>query len=121
MNNIQIHTYKMKSVLENILTNLSPDKISNNFISILPSLKSVYKSVILQLARTRWELTHLQKVFFCTASLSSIQNVKYTYYKKLIYTKNSQNTGFNKKISYPFQRDQESNLLLQIMCNLIHG
>ena len=51
----------------------SPESISSNLIKFLPSLRSVYKSVIRLLARTKCELTHLQNVFFWTDSLSSNQ------------------------------------------------
>lgn len=54
-----------------ILTSLSPERTSSSLMSIRPSRRSVYRSVIRQDTRARWELTHLVKVFFCTASRSS--------------------------------------------------
>lgn len=53
------------------LTSLSPERTSSSLMSIRPSRRSVYRSVIRQDTRARWELTHLVKVFFCTASRSS--------------------------------------------------
>ena len=54
------------------LTSLSPERTSSSLMSIRPSRRSVYRSVIRQDTRARWELTHLVKVFFCTASRSSV-------------------------------------------------
>jgi len=59
-------------------TKRSPDNTSSSLMSILPSLRSTYKSWILQLTRTRCELTHLANVFFCTLSLSSYTH-KYSW------------------------------------------
>lgn len=76
----QVHTWFFKNILQPMvqshlitfsLTSLSPERTSSSLMSIRPSRRSVYRSVILQDTRARWELTHLVKVFFCTASRSS--------------------------------------------------
>ena len=40
---------------------LSPDKTSNSLIKDLPSRKSVYRSLMRQLTRIKWELTYKSK------------------------------------------------------------
>lgn len=64
-------TYNARRFLRSPLTSLSPERTSSSLMSIRPSRRSVYRSVIRQDTRARWELTHLVKVFFCTASRSS--------------------------------------------------
>lgn len=61
-----------------VLTSLSPERTSSSLMSIRPSRRSVYRSVIRQDTRARWELTHLVKVFFCTASRSSVSRGELT-------------------------------------------
>lgn len=66
------------------LTSCSPDSTSRRRSSIRPSRKSLYKSLIRQVTRARWELTHLVKVFFCTASRSSArQNPSHTEWGRI--------------------------------------
>lgn len=68
----QAHPCFFKAVFPpRVLTSLSPERTSSSLMSIRPSRRSVYRSVIRQDTRARWELTHLVKVFFCTASRSS--------------------------------------------------
>ena len=66
--------------------NRSPERISRSLISIFPSRRSTYKSPIRQEHRTKWELTHFWKVFFCTNSRSP--EIEPTYSKRKIIKKN---------------------------------
>lgn len=50
-------------------------------MSILPSRRSVYRSVIRQDTRAKWEFTHFVKVFFWTASRSSMGKTTQHYSK----------------------------------------
>lgn len=59
------------SIQPEYLTNFSPERTSSSLMSIFPSLRSMYRSLIMKPTRDRWELTHLVNVFFWTASLSS--------------------------------------------------
>lgn len=71
-------TYGARHLKTFPLTSLSPERTSSSLISIRPSRRSVYRSVIRQDTRARWELTHLVKVFFCTASRSSARRAELT-------------------------------------------
>lgn len=53
------------------LTSFSPESTSRSLMSMRPSRRSMYRSVMRQETRARWEFTHFVKVFFCTASRSS--------------------------------------------------
>lgn len=71
------HTYFKESYRKKTQekpTSLSPERISNSFMSILPSRRSMYRSLIRHPIRARWEFTHFWNVFFCTDSLSSTSN-----------------------------------------------
>lgn len=59
-----------------LFTNLSPDRTSNSFMSILPSLISTYKSLIREPTRTKCEFTHFWNVFFWTLSRSSVTQIQ---------------------------------------------
>lgn len=58
-----------------LLTSCSPESTSRRRISMRPSRRSVYKSPMRQVTRPKWEFTHLVKVFFCTASRSSVKDI----------------------------------------------
>ena len=62
-----------------ILTSLSPDRTSNNLMSMRPSRRSTYRSWMRHPTLAKWEFTHLQKVFFWTASLSSVSKKHQTW------------------------------------------
>lgn len=65
-----------------VLTSSSPLRTSSSLVSMYPSLRSLYRSDMRQDTLDRWELTHLVKVFFCTASRSSEENRKISFTSK---------------------------------------
>lgn len=92
-----------------VLTSLSPERTSSSLMSIRPSRRSVYRSVIRQDTLARWELTHLVKVFFCTASRSSVSRGELT----LPTTKHWQQQVEASKAPRPTQQECISKTKLQ--------
>lgn len=64
-------------------------------MSILPSRRSVYKSVILHDTRAKWEFTHFVKVFFWTASRSSVGKHHHVTQNKSRFVELWENVMFN--------------------------
>lgn len=92
-----------------VLTSLSPERTSSSLISIRPSRRSVYRSVMRQDTRARWEFTHLVNVFFCTASRSSVSKGELT----LPPTQHWQQQVQDSKAPQPTQQECVSKTKLQ--------